>query len=205
MRTFHAVTLHQQHYWLVLSLRLLPLPWNDCSGLLQLQIYTINSVQYYCNDHLNFIQVCVIITLYQLIHVQFTNRFNVKIFDYSRFSWSGVWLLIILLFTNVISTSVSILNCPRLKDHNGEESLVILCYLLFMVAMSYIKLLAFNFERTFWEINLFIWVIVNMYTMCIWVHMCVCVCVSVSVCVHIYQLFSMTSNISNSDESVCPW
>ena len=135
MRTFHTVTLHQQHHRLVLSLWLLSLPWNDCSGLLQLQIYTINSVQYYCNDHLNFIQVCVIITLYQLIHVQFTNRFNVKIYDYSRFSWSGVWLLIILLFTNVINTSVSILNCPRLKDHNGEESLVILCCLLFVVAM----------------------------------------------------------------------
>ena len=54
-----------------------------------------------------------------------------KIFGHSRFSWSGVWLLTILLFTNVISTSVSILNCPRLKDYDEENSLVI-----FVLTMS---------------------------------------------------------------------
>ena len=69
--------------------------------------------------------MCTVINLYQLTHVQFTNRFNVKIFGQCRFSWNGLWLLIILLFTNVISTSVSILNCPRLKDQYGEASLVI--------------------------------------------------------------------------------
>ena len=48
-----------------------------------------------------------------------------KLFGQCRFSWHGLWLLIILLFTNVISTSLSILNCPRLKDQNGEASVVI--------------------------------------------------------------------------------
>ncbi|XP_065909021.1 uncharacterized protein [Dysidea avara] len=38
-------------------------------------------------------------------------------------SWSGVWLLILLLFTDVVNTSVSILNCPILRDSNGKKSM----------------------------------------------------------------------------------
>ena len=37
-----------------------------------------------------------------------------------RLSWSGLWLLIMLLYTDVVNTSVSILNCPTLKNKNGE-------------------------------------------------------------------------------------
>ena len=58
-----------------------------------------------------------------------------KIFGQCRFSWHGLWLLILLLFTNVVATSVSILNCPRLKDRNGKASLVI--YTLAIEISSY--------------------------------------------------------------------
>lgn len=37
-----------------------------------------------------------------------------------RLSWSGLWLLIMLLYTDVVNTSVSVLNCPLLNDHDGE-------------------------------------------------------------------------------------
>ncbi|XP_065908083.1 uncharacterized protein [Dysidea avara] len=38
-------------------------------------------------------------------------------------SWRGVWLLILLLFTDVVNTSVSILNCPILRDSDGHRSM----------------------------------------------------------------------------------
>ena len=41
-----------------------------------------------------------------------------------RLLWAGLWLLIMLQFTNVVATSVSILNCPMLKDFDGRNSLV---------------------------------------------------------------------------------
>ena len=44
-----------------------------------------------------------------------------------RLSWSGLWVLIILLSTNVLNTSVSILNCPYLSNSSGEKDLVCMC------------------------------------------------------------------------------
>ena len=41
-----------------------------------------------------------------------------------RLSWSGLWLLIMLLYSDVVHTSVSILNCPILTGYDGKRSLV---------------------------------------------------------------------------------
>ena len=41
-----------------------------------------------------------------------------------RLLWAGLWLLIMLQFTNIVATSVSILNCPMLKGFDGRNSLV---------------------------------------------------------------------------------
>ena len=41
-----------------------------------------------------------------------------------RLSWSGLWLLIMLLYSDVVQTSVSILNCPILTGYDGKRSLV---------------------------------------------------------------------------------
>jgi len=38
-----------------------------------------------------------------------------------RLSWSGLWLLTLLLYTDVVNTSVSILNCPLLSDPDGTK------------------------------------------------------------------------------------
>ena len=37
-------------------------------------------------------------------------------------SWNGLWVLIILLSTNVLNTSISILSCPSLSNDNGNKS-----------------------------------------------------------------------------------
>ena len=44
-----------------------------------------------------------------------------------RLLWGGLWLLIMLQFTNVVTTSVSILNGPMLKDFDGKNTMVRLC------------------------------------------------------------------------------
>ncbi|XP_065907172.1 uncharacterized protein [Dysidea avara] len=50
--------------------------------------------------------------------IQFLSRKYHK--DY--ISCSGMWLLILLLFTDVVNTSVSVLNCPILRDSDGHKS-----------------------------------------------------------------------------------
>lgn len=44
-----------------------------------------------------------------------------------RLSWSALWVLIMLLSTDVLNTSISILNCPSLTDSNGNNNLVRMC------------------------------------------------------------------------------
>ena len=46
-----------------------------------------------------------------------------------RLSWSGLWLLLLLLYTDIVNTSVSILSCPTLSDPSGRKSLVRYVYL----------------------------------------------------------------------------
>ena len=41
-----------------------------------------------------------------------------------RLSWGGLWVLIILLYSDVVHTSVSILHCPMLTGYDGKKSLV---------------------------------------------------------------------------------
>ena len=57
-----------------------------------------------------------------LIFLAFYRKF--KLARNLRLSWSGLWLLMVLLSTDVVNTSVSILNCPILQDSNGKTSLV---------------------------------------------------------------------------------
>ena len=41
-----------------------------------------------------------------------------------KLSWSGLWVLTVLLSTSVLNTSFSILNCPSLSDDSGNKKLV---------------------------------------------------------------------------------
>ena len=41
-----------------------------------------------------------------------------------RLTWSGLWVLIMLLYSDVVHTSVSILNCPMLTGDDGKKSMV---------------------------------------------------------------------------------
>ena len=49
-----------------------------------------------------------------------------------RLLWAGLWLLIMLQFTNVVATSVSILNCPMLKDFDGRMSMVCVSFVILL-------------------------------------------------------------------------
>ncbi|XP_065906983.1 uncharacterized protein [Dysidea avara] len=66
---------------------------------------------------LRYIPVLLFSTIYCIIWLLSRRYHNVSI------SWSGVWLLILLLFTGVVNTSVSILNCPILRDSDGHRSM----------------------------------------------------------------------------------
>ena len=39
-----------------------------------------------------------------------------------RFSWNGVWTLVILQYSHVVYTSLSILNCPTIPIYQGDSS-----------------------------------------------------------------------------------
>ena len=41
-----------------------------------------------------------------------------------KVNYSGVWLIVMLLFNQVVYTSASVLNCPRLRDESGTVSSV---------------------------------------------------------------------------------
>ena len=41
-----------------------------------------------------------------------------------RLSWSGLWVLLLLISADILNTSVSILNCPSLSDSDGKKKLV---------------------------------------------------------------------------------
>jgi len=45
-----------------------------------------------------------------------------------RLSWNGLWLLTLLLYTDVVNTSVSILNCPLLSDPDGTKIPICIVY-----------------------------------------------------------------------------
>ncbi|XP_065908079.1 uncharacterized protein [Dysidea avara] len=66
---------------------------------------------------LRYIPVLLFVIIYCCIWALSRKFPNISI------SWSGVWLLILLLFTDVVNTSVSILNCPILRDSDGKKSM----------------------------------------------------------------------------------
>ena len=47
-----------------------------------------------------------------------------KVAASKRLSWRGLWLLTLLLYTDVVNTSISILRCPMLRNSDGQQSLV---------------------------------------------------------------------------------
>ena len=59
----------------------------------------------------------------------------------TRFSWSGLWLLIMLLYSDVVYTSLSILNCPMLTGYDGKRSLVVYLKCMITKLLNIIKVL----------------------------------------------------------------
>ena len=77
--------------------------------LLYLQYYTLHTGNY----------GCTVVTSCDTLLSYFRNcRIAIRM----RLSWSGLWLLIMLLYTDVVNTSVSVLNCPILSDSSGRKS-----------------------------------------------------------------------------------
>ncbi|XP_065919889.1 uncharacterized protein [Dysidea avara] len=55
--------------------------------------------------------------------VLFTGNKKLKLGKNMKLSWSGLWVLTVLLSTSVLNTSFSILNCPSLSDDSGNKKL----------------------------------------------------------------------------------
>lgn len=58
------------------------------------------------------------------------NSFNCRKFlqRKRKFSWDGVWTLVILQYSHVVYTSLSILNCPTISVYQGDDSAVRVVY-----------------------------------------------------------------------------
>ena len=68
----------------------------------------------------------VVITMYGYVYLNFLcihRKFRILVKNI-RLSWSGLWVLIMLLYSDVVHTSVSILHCPMLTGYDGKKSMV---------------------------------------------------------------------------------
>ncbi|XP_065907815.1 uncharacterized protein [Dysidea avara] len=55
--------------------------------------------------------------------ILYTAAKKFKVLTKLRIKWNGLWLLIMLLYTDAVNTSVSVLNCPLLEDSDGTKKL----------------------------------------------------------------------------------
>ena len=55
-----------------------------------------------------------------------------------KFSWDGVWTLVILQYSHVVYTSLSILNCPTIPVYQGDNSGVsaVLYFTMYKLAVN---------------------------------------------------------------------
>ena len=62
-------------------------------------------------------------SIVNIINVEFSlqNRYF-KLAKNTLLSWSGLWVLAVLLTTDALNTSLSILNCPSLSDADGSKA-----------------------------------------------------------------------------------
>ena len=81
--------------------------------------------------------VCMQVVFVVRSYIMHINRYF-KIGRERRLSWSGLWVLIMLLSTNVLNTSISILNCPYLSNSSGEKDLVCTCIRMFVYVTDWI-------------------------------------------------------------------
>ena len=84
----------------------------------------------------------------------YINRRCLYITKNVRLSWNGLWVLIMLLYSDVVHTSVSILNCPMLTGYDGKKSMVIHC----MCMVTTVKFLKYLYCLCVWIQYAFIWV-----------------------------------------------
>ena len=75
------------------------------------------------------------LSTYCMYHVMFIVRTFLK--RKWRFSWDGVWTLVILQYSHVVYTSLSILNCPTIPVYQGDGSGVSVVLYLTMDVASY--------------------------------------------------------------------
>ncbi|XP_065907348.1 uncharacterized protein, partial [Dysidea avara] len=105
--TFHSA---QPYLLYISSAASLYFPYDFClyPGMSALVSYSLKYIPL-------LLTVIISVTLYTA-HRQF------KLGKAHHLSWNGLWVLIMLLSTDVLNTSISILNCPRLNDNSGNKS-----------------------------------------------------------------------------------
>ena len=72
-----------------------------------------------CGTLTAMLQYCVILVWGNVIH--FTNNISCR-YSYKkpRDPWHGLWWIVLLMYTHVVHTSMSILNCPILPGRSGD-------------------------------------------------------------------------------------
>ena len=66
-----------------------------------------------------------------------------------RLSWSGLWVLILLLSTDVLNISMSILNCPSLSDSSGDKNMVIIHATFILQLLLRVKIYLRSYVHTY--------------------------------------------------------
>ena len=54
-----------------------------------------------------------------LMYLLFTSNYKITSWKYS---WNGVWTLVLLQYSHVVHTSISILNCPAIPEQEGDTT-----------------------------------------------------------------------------------
>ncbi|XP_065906418.1 uncharacterized protein [Dysidea avara] len=106
--TFSAV---QPYLYYISSAISLYFPYDFClySGMSAVVSYTIR-----------YIPLLLTVVISAIVYIAATKY---KISSKFRITWNGLWLLIMLLYTDAVNTSVSVLHCPVLEDSDGTKKL----------------------------------------------------------------------------------
>ena len=115
-----------QSPWPLLPLRLLSVSKCNCCGGLCHQVHTIHIGKHHLSLSHCGCKVGVVFSLSAGQDWKVIGAFpplsrscrGIKV------NYSGVWLILMLLFNQVVYTSASVLNCPMMRDENGAVNMV---------------------------------------------------------------------------------
>ena len=91
--------------------------------------------------------------------------FNRRYLKKHALSWHGLWWIVLLLYTHVLHTSMSILNCPILPGRDGSH-----------VSVSYSSYVPYIYSVRLTIILIYIYIYIYIYMLSGSYIICLCVC-----------------------------